>query len=63
MCFHYLPLFFSVFSYDFFQEEIKINNVTVFVNPYTEPDEGEEEEKANDKKNTEDEENVGFGIL
>lgn len=41
------------------QEEIKINSVTVFVNPYAEIDE-EEEEKANDEKNTEDGEKVSF---
>lgn len=39
------------------QEEIKITSVTVFVNPYSEPDE-EEEEKQKDEKNVEDEENV-----
>lgn len=38
------------------QEEIKITSVTVFVNPYSEPD--EEEEKQKDEKNVEDEENV-----
>jgi hypothetical protein len=39
------------------QEEIKITGVTTFVNPYTEPD--EEEEQANAKeKNANDEENV-----
>lgn len=39
------------------QEEIKITSVTVFVNPYSEPDEGDEE-KQKDEKNVEDEENV-----
>lgn len=39
------------------QEEIKITSVTVFVNPYTEPDEEEEQDNAKEK-NTEDEENV-----
>ena len=39
------------------QEEIKITSVTVFVNPYSEPDE-EEENKQKDEKNVEDEENV-----
>lgn len=39
------------------QDEIKITGVTTFVNPYTEPD--EEEEQANAKeKNANDEENV-----
>lgn len=42
------------------QEEIKITSITVFVNPYTEPDEEEEKEKAKDEKNVEDEENVSF---
>lgn len=44
------------------QEEIKIISVTVFVNPYTEPDEEEEEEKGKNEKNAEDEENVSFFI-
>lgn len=42
------------------QEEIKITSITVFVNPYTEPDEEEEKEKAKDEKNVDDEENVSF---
>lgn len=42
------------------QEEIKINSITVFVNPYTEPDEEDEQEDAKDEKATEDEENVSF---
>ncbi|KAG6604128.1 Peptidyl-prolyl cis-trans isomerase CYP65, partial [Cucurbita argyrosperma subsp. sororia] len=41
-------------------EEIKITSVTVFVNPYSEPDE-EEEEKQKDEKNVEDEENAKVG--
>ncbi|XP_022950777.1 peptidyl-prolyl cis-trans isomerase CYP65-like isoform X1 [Cucurbita moschata] len=41
-------------------EEIKITSVTVFVNPYSEPDE-EEEEKQKDEKNVEDEENDKVG--
>lgn len=41
-------------------EEIKITSVTVFINPYTESDE-EEEEKGNDEKNAEDEENDKVG--
>ena len=40
------------------QEEIKITSITVFVNPYAEPDAEEEEEKTKDGKNAEDEENV-----
>lgn len=40
------------------QEEIKITGVTVFVNPYTEPDEEEEDTKQQDEKSTHDEENV-----
>lgn len=40
-------------------EEIKITGVTIFVNPYTEPDE-EEEAKAKDEK-TDDEENDKVG--
>lgn len=39
------------------QEEIKITGVTVFVNPYTEPDEEEEQNNAKEK-NADDEENV-----
>lgn len=39
------------------QEEIKITSVTIFVNPYTEPDEGEEHDNATEK-NVEDEDNV-----
>ncbi|KAL9464151.1 hypothetical protein AB3S75_001867 [Citrus x aurantiifolia] len=42
-------------------EEIKITGVTVFVNPYSEPDEGEEEEKAKDEKNAEDEDKDKVG--
>lgn len=45
------------------QEEIKVTGVTVFVNPYTEPDAEEEEEKTKDGKNAEDEENVSFWTL
>lgn len=41
------------------QEEIKITSITVFVNPYSEPDE-EEEEKAKEEKKTEDEDYVSF---
>ncbi|KAF7849967.1 hypothetical protein BT93_L0074 [Corymbia citriodora subsp. variegata] len=43
------------------QEEIKITGVTVFVNPYTEPDEEEEKEKTENNKATEDEENDKVG--
>lgn len=42
-------------------EEIKITGVTVFVNPYSEPDEEEEEEKAKDEKNDEDEDKDKVG--
>ena len=42
------------------QEEIKIINVTVFVNPYMEPDEEEVEEKGKGEKTAEDEDNVSF---
>ena len=42
------------------QEEIKITGVTVFVNPYSEPDEEEEKEAAENEKKAEDEENVCF---
>ncbi|KAL9264886.1 Peptidyl-prolyl cis-trans isomerase CYP65-like protein [Drosera capensis] len=41
-------------------EEIKITSVDIFVNPYTEPDE-EEEEKTKDEKSLEDEENEKVG--
>lgn len=40
------------------QEEIKITGVTIFVNPYTEPDEEEEKEKPKNGKEVYDEENV-----
>jgi hypothetical protein len=52
-----------VLIYIFFgsQEEIKITGVTTFVNPYTEPDEEEEEANAKEK-NANDEENVCFII-
>lgn len=40
------------------QEEIKIISVEVYVNPYAESDEEEEERKTNEDKNAEDEENV-----
>lgn len=49
----YLP-FFSL------QEEIKITGVTVFVNPYTEPDEEDEKEKEKEEKIAEDEDNVSL---
>jgi peptidyl-prolyl cis-trans isomerase-like protein 2 len=42
-------------------EEIKITGVTMFVNPYTEPDEEEDEKKAKDEKNNNDEENDKVG--
>lgn len=43
------------------QEEIKITSITVFVNPYSEPD--EEEEKAKEEENAEDEDKVCFWVL
>ncbi|XP_030532098.1 peptidyl-prolyl cis-trans isomerase CYP65 [Rhodamnia argentea] len=43
------------------QEEIKITGVTVFVNPYNEPDEEEEKEMAENDKAAEDEENDKVG--
>lgn len=42
-------------------EEIKINSVTVFVNPYTEPDEEEEKEKNEEENNVVDEESEKVG--
>lgn len=42
-------------------EEIKITGVTVFVNPYTEPDEEEEKEKTENNQAAEDEENDKVG--
>lgn len=42
-------------------EEIKITGVTVFVNPYSEPDEEEEKEAAENEKKAEDEENEKVG--
>lgn len=52
----------NIFFLLFFQEEIKINKVTIFVNPYAEPDEEEEEEKSKENK-AEDEDNVSFRDL
>ncbi|TQD92882.1 hypothetical protein C1H46_021515 [Malus baccata] len=40
-------------------EEIKITSVTIFVNPYTEPDEEEEKAKAEEKAQDEDNDKVG----
>lgn len=54
-CFHS-----NIPSLAFMQEEIKITGVTVFVNPYSEPDEEEEKEAAENEKKAEDEENVCF---
>ena len=45
------------------QDEIKITGVTVFVNPYSEPDEEEAEEQAKNEKKAEDEDNVCFQTL
>lgn len=38
----------------YLQEEIKILKVSIFVNPYTEPDEEEEKAKEEEKKKDED---------
>ncbi|XP_078164336.1 plant U-box 49 [Carex rostrata] len=44
-------------------EEIKITGVTVFVNPYTEPDEEEEKAKEEEEKNKNaEEDNVNVGL-
>jgi len=45
-----------MYSYDglYLQEEIKILKVSIFVNPYTEPDEEEEKAKEEEKKKDED---------
>lgn len=45
------------------QEEVKITGVTVFVNPYTEPDEEEEKEEAKNEKEVKDEEKVRLIFL
>ncbi|XAR51367.1 Peptidylprolyl isomerase [Bertholletia excelsa] len=42
-------------------EEIKITSVTVFVNPYTEPDEDNEQAKTKEEKKEEDEDNDKIG--
>ncbi|KAH7511212.1 hypothetical protein FEM48_Zijuj08G0129500 [Ziziphus jujuba var. spinosa] len=42
-------------------EEIKITGVTIFVNPYTEPDEEEEKEEAKNEKKVIDEEDEKVG--
>lgn len=49
-----IKTFLVLISFDLsfcFQEEIKITGVTVFVNPYTEPDEEEEKAKEEEEKN------------
>ena len=46
-----------IYIYFGLQEEIKITSVTIFVNPYTEPDDEEEQENA-EEKIAEDEDNV-----
>lgn len=46
-----------IYIFFILQEEIKITSVTVFVNPYTELDEEEEQDNAKEK-NAEDEDNV-----
>ena len=56
-------LIFFFFHLQILQEEIKITSVTVFVNPYTELDEEEEQEKAKNEKDIEDGENVTFWAL
>ena len=56
LIFFFSFLFFSVSL----QEEIKITGVTVFVNPYTEPDEEDEQEKAKNETKAEEEDNVSF---
>jgi len=38
----------------YLQEEIKILKVSIFMNPYTEPDEEEEKAKEEEKKKDED---------
>lgn len=53
---------FNVYAYVITQEEIKIISTDVFVNPYAESDE-EEEEKANEDTTAKDEDNVSFGLL
>ncbi|GFZ18826.1 plant U-box 49 [Actinidia rufa] len=49
------------FRTNFIQEEIKITGVTVFVNPYTEPDEEDEQEKAKNENKAEEEDNDKIG--
>jgi hypothetical protein len=49
---NFLVLISALSNFSFcFQEEIKISGVTVFVNPYTEPDEEEEKAKEEEEKN------------
>lgn len=57
-----LCLFVPPFLILFVQEEIKIIEVEVYVNPYTELDE-EEEEKNNNEGKVEDEENVSSSLI
>ncbi|KAL2348309.1 hypothetical protein Fmac_002309 [Flemingia macrophylla] len=50
----------SALQIAFNQEEIKITGVTIFVNPYTEPDEGQEQDNAKETNaNDEDNDKVG----
>lgn len=59
-CDAYVPyILTSCFGHDeTMQEEIKIINVTVFVNPYAEPDEEDGEEKTKTEKTVGDEDKV-----
>lgn len=50
-------IYIYIYIYFGLQEEIKITSVTIFVNPYTEPDDEEEQENA-EEKIAEDEDNV-----
>jgi hypothetical protein len=50
-----------VFLCFYLQEEIKILRISVFVNPYTEPD--EEEEKAKEEEEKKDEDYVMMPLL
>ena len=56
----FFPCPILIFTLSLVQEEIKITGVTVFVNPYTEPDEEDEKEAAENEKKPDDEENVCF---
>lgn len=61
--FCFLVLTFVTFPSALVQEEIKIIDVEVYVNPYAESDDEEDREKPNDENKIEDEDNVSYNFL